>query len=471
MKKILSILLAAGLLYSCDIVDVLDHEPPHNMTPESAVKDEKSAELALVGVYGNLIGYNSYFVIGNPAFTSGILRKAEKKNPGGNNVYYTERNLPLLKYGGAYDELWNSNMKVINSANLLIAALERMGDNAFSNGRKLAMEGELRFLRAFCNFELLKMFGEYDQLNSRFGVILRKKPATVNDVVLARSTVQGTYDFILEDLEFAIKNAPDFQTATAASKMAAKAMKIKVFFYMGNYPDALTLANDFIGTGVRSLEPNYSDIFTNFNNKEMIFVRGFAGSSDTDGQLGGRNKAFDEGGWCADTSFLNLSQNDPRRDVILKAASSPYLTSELTIKKAASTKGDMPIYFMRYSEIYMMKAECEARVGGNALGTLNNMRAGHGLPLINSSSNILNTVYDEWLLEMGFENGHEWFATWRMGTDKLLEMNWSVRKEYESDIITDKEGYKESLKYKKIYPIPSSEITANKLAEQNPGYN
>lgn len=47
------ILLCTGaMLASCELVDVLDHEPPHNMTPESAVKDEKSAELALTGEIG-----------------------------------------------------------------------------------------------------------------------------------------------------------------------------------------------------------------------------------------------------------------------------------------------------------------------------------------------------------------------------------------------------------------------------------
>ena len=35
----------------------------------------------------------------------------------------------------------------------------------------------------------------------------------------------------------------------------------------------------------------------------------------------------------------------------------------------------------------------------------------------------------------------------------------------------DPELYKANLPYKRIYPIPSSEINANKLMEQNPGNN
>lgn len=87
----------------------------------------------------------------------------------------------------------------------------------------------------------------------------------------------------------------------------------------------------------------------------------------------------------------------------------------------------MPTYLMRYSEIYMMKAECEARTGkGDPLATLNALRSGHGLPAITGVTDILQTIYQEWILELGFENGHEWYATWRMGVDQLLETNRAV---------------------------------------------
>ena len=73
------------------------------------------------------------------------------------------------------------------------------------------------------------------------------------------------------------------------------------------------------------------------------------------------------------------------------------------------------------------------------------------------------------ILEMGFENGHEWYATWRMGVDQLLETNRAVAEKMAT--AADPELYKANLPYKRIYPIPSSEINANKLMEQNPGNN
>ena len=51
--------------------------------------------------------------------------------------------------------------------------------------------------------------------------------------------------------------------------------------------------------------------------------------------------------------------------------------------------------------------------------------------------------------------GWEWIIPWY---DKALDSD-------------DPELYKANLPYKRIYPIPSSEINANKLMEQNPGNN
>ena len=470
-NKLIALLLAGTTLASCELVDVLDHEPPHNMTPESAVKDEKSAELALTGVYGNLIGYYSYFAIGNQAFTSGVLRA--NKSSAVNQIYYSERNLPKLKYSDGFNApFWDHSTKVINSGNLLLAALEGLNADQFTGNRKLEMEGELRFLRAFSNFEMLRMFGEYDKTDSKFGMILRKKPATVNDITLARSTVAATYEFILEDLKFAIENAPAFSKATQASRLAAQALRIKVLFYMGNYDQALIEANSFIGSGQRKLVSPYANVFSDFNNSELIWVRGFAGTGEIQGQAT-RIKAFNnEGKWGPTDEFLALVENDPRKDEIIKNGVGDIFGSQLTIKKAGNATGDMPIYFLRYSEIWLIKAECEARTGkGDALATLNLLRSGHGLAAIDSQESILEILFKEWILEMSFENGHEWHLIWRYGADKLIGMNVNVKEEYESDLITDKEGYKKSLGYKRIYAIPKDEISANKLAVQNPGYN
>lgn len=56
MKKIFILLMVGSLLFSCQITDVLNQEPPHNLTPDNAITDEKSAETALTGIMVNRSG-------------------------------------------------------------------------------------------------------------------------------------------------------------------------------------------------------------------------------------------------------------------------------------------------------------------------------------------------------------------------------------------------------------------------------
>ena len=280
MKKIFILLMVGSLLFSCQITDVLNQEPPHNLTPDNAITDEKSAETALTGIYGEQIGYESYMSIGNHAMTAGILQRND--NPGVVvSIYYIENRLPELNLvGAAYTPFWDAFNTIINSSTKLLAVLEGMSDNLFTDGRKTTMMGEIRFLRGWYMFDLLRMFGEYDKLDSKYGMIIRETPPTSDDVYKARSTVQQTYDFILKDIEYAISNAPDFTSSDFASKMAAKALKVKVLFYMGKYSEALEAANTFIGDGERALVAPYSAVFTDFSNQELIYTRGFAGTDE-----------------------------------------------------------------------------------------------------------------------------------------------------------------------------------------------
>ncbi|MDE7374086.1 MAG: RagB/SusD family nutrient uptake outer membrane protein, partial [Odoribacter sp.] len=370
----------------------------------------------------------------------------------------------------AYLPFWNAFNTIVNSSTQLLAVVEGMNDQLFSAGRKTSMIGEIRFLRGMYLFELLRMFGEYDKLDSQYGMIIRETPPDANDVYKARSTVQQTYDFILDDLDYAIANAPDFISSDYASKMAARALKVKVLFYMGKYNEALTAANAFINEGERQLVAPYSAVFTDFSNSELIYTRGFAGTDEVKYQATRVQAYYNEGKWGPTESFMGLVAGDPREEVILKDGVGQVFGSQKTIRKAANQAGTMPIYFMRYSEIYMIKAECEARTGqGDPLATLNAMRTGHGLATIASADDILSTIYNEWLLEMGFENGHEWYATWRMGVDQLLETNQAVLKKMNTS--ADPALYKANLPYNRIFPIPSDETNANKLMLQNPGYN
>ena len=55
MKKLIYILTASTVLFttSCELVNVLEVEPPNSLVPENVVKDAESAENLLNGAYAS----------------------------------------------------------------------------------------------------------------------------------------------------------------------------------------------------------------------------------------------------------------------------------------------------------------------------------------------------------------------------------------------------------------------------------
>ena len=162
----------------------------------------------------------------------------------------------------------------------------------------------------------------------------------------------------------------------------------------------------------------YSAVFTDFSNQELIYTRGFAGTDEVKYQATRVQAYYNEGKWGPTESFMELVGDDPRKTVILKNGVGDVFGPQQTIRKASNAEGTMPTYLMRYSEIYMMKAECEARTGkGDPLATLNALRSGHGLPAITGVTDILQTIYQEWGSRMGMNGtlpgGWEWINFWK----------------------------------------------------------
>lgn len=120
-----------------------------------------------------------------------------------------------------------------------------------------------------------------------------------------------------------------------------------------------------------------------------------------------------------------------------------------TINNGASN--DFPVY--RYADILLMKSECNVRLGNAGAGKsdLDAVRVRAGLlPL--ASPPTLDDIYNERGFELNFE-GHRRQDMIRF--DKYL-------------LAHDFKGV--SQPFRKLFPIPTAALNANKLLVQNPGY-
>lgn len=455
MKRIKNIYIyticsLAIFVNSCQELD--DFEPIFSLPAESTIVDEASAEIVLNGIYAGFgsrsglntaVGLPKTFII--PSLLSGLgtaginFPNAEALSLEINQPQATES--PAVH--GSYTELY----QIINRANWLIQETPKVPDFEFDNlNRKTEIVAEAKAIRATANFYLLRLWGQFYDMSSSYGINIRTSPAT-SDQAFPRNTVAESYNAILQDLDDAIANAPNFRTKSFTSKTYAKALKARVLLYKGNYIEASTLAKDVIENSGSNfvLAPNYTGIFDNssnalFNSNEIIFAtqgendvapinigrewRTFAYPSISYLELlrtgtvsiGSQTISYDGGE--VESLFLTEAENqaDPQRRI----------SSVFKYAIFLPTFGENweMIYHMRMAEMYLILAEADARANNmvtiEALDALNAVRirrgatttGGSGFEIYPSSisySQFLEAVRIEKKVELGAEIGEEWF--------------------------------------------------------------
>jgi len=120
---------------------------------------------------------------------------------------------------------------------------------------KDVMIGEVRFLRAYYYFELVKWFGPIPmKVDSRFKLGEEK--------TIPRSSVEDVYAQIEEDLIFAESVLPVVQSQTGrVTKGAAQALLGKAYLFQKKYNEAATVLDKVINEGPYFLVADYNSIF------------------------------------------------------------------------------------------------------------------------------------------------------------------------------------------------------------------
>lgn len=476
MKKIILFIAAIILFSSCELVQVLDKKPPYQADLEGAITNPKTVELALNGIYKQLPadGFNVQFPLCAGSFTAGTLDR-QSLYTSGNAVYYSERYWPLLSWLGDPD--WDYCYSVIKNSNFLLSAVDKIDESAFKGTRKSEIIGELKFLKAFAYSRLLFRYTQFWDNTSKYGLVFREDLPEIGNAQTGRANVEESYKKIFELVDEAILKAPDYSSCEQASKLAAKALKTRVLFMKGEYSQALSLVNEVLPETY--LENSYSNIFSETtNSKEVIFAKVF-GVSDAEA-TSVRVSAFGEGKWGPTQKFLDILGDDPRYSTIVQEGLTIVWRNKTysdlkSVKKYMNSNNSMPIIFFRTAEMLLIKAESIMRSGGSisdAYAPIAQLRGRAGA-LIDTPSDmdeLKEAIFNEWIIELSFENWHEWFAARRF--DKLLDLNAKLKEALDKEFEKGQEmgeAYLKRIEDRRIMPIPSSETNSNPV-EQNPGY-
>lgn len=213
------LLFVLGILGSCQSLDI----PPKNVLTDEDIYNEGGIKAYMVGLYGRLPmdDYNvsndgdrgGYFQWNNivwPMLSTG--ETVNRNNPG---IYTPEKGY------------WSPGYQVIRQANTLILNLPDYVGTLVGAEEWIA---EARFIRAYVYFQLVKRYG---------GVPLIEEPQYMENgdessLWVARGSHQECYDFILQDLDYAIANMAAKSETGRANKYVAAAFKSRVALYAGS---------------------------------------------------------------------------------------------------------------------------------------------------------------------------------------------------------------------------------------------
>ncbi len=469
MKIVYIIIVSLLIVIQSGCRKLIKIEPPSNLLTTKAVfETPEQAKSALAAIYYRMVNGSSAFSSGQLTLYAG-LSADEFLLFDPNNQVYGEfyRNDILPNNNSLRNIFWAYTYQLIFQTN---AVLENVPKANFSDSIKNEMLGESSFLRAFCYFYLVNMFGPVP-------IISTTNWQKTN--LLSRNSEMEVYNFIEADLANARERLSKRFSAlggerTIPNYYAAAALLARVYMFQKKWEEAGRLSSEVISATNSFSLVTVDKIYSPNNNEAIWQLKQQNTQSNLFSSPEGRifiprlkNSAIIPVVYLY-SEFLDSFEMGDRRKVAW-VDSTRLTTNKLTYYYPykykignGQTGSNYAEYHtvLRLSEQFLIRAESRMNQGKlrEAIDDLNVVRLRAGLTNLDYSSDMENVkakLIKERSIEMFAEWGCRWFDLKRWGlTDKALSRiqnkNWK-----------ETDG---------LYPIPVSEIATNPNLTQNPGY-
>lgn len=497
--KVMGCAILAASLSSC-VNDWLDVAPSDGTDADAALTSSSDLDAARTGMYKALKG-NSSFVdyYGQQFFVYGDVHAGDDyqyNNIGGSNraSFYYDMNYQTASEFNTSTVSWQSPYVVIGRANRIIAAAEggKLSDAVEAKAKIEQYAAESKVLRALAHFDLVRIYGKpyTEDQGASLGVPLVTGVLESN-AKPARSTVAEVYAQVVKDLTEAISsNALATETKPGyVSVWGAKAILSRVYLNMGDYANALSVAEDIIKNSGAVLwtRDQYLKAWdaSTPNESEFLFRLNVAGSDDNN-DLNGIGNLQQRDGYkemVATKKFVDMLTSDPkdvRNDMFLSAKAEKevavYGTNKVFLNKLRGQGGDLRnvtiVPIIRLSEVYLTAAECAFRNNDKtkAVEYLNDLVKNRTTTEA-SLATVDNITLDRILIERRKEligEGQRYFDALR-NNETITRYTSEADKGWHQTLSKEAQSFNRDY-FKAIAAIPQAEINANPNIKQNTGY-
>ncbi len=276
--KFLVLAITGALLVSCYSDEFLNPLPDSAIVAETFYQTDADVLAGIIGIYDALQGVNENTESSSIRFNRGIQLEyllTEHRSDNTRSKTLEGSRADFHRYivepeNIQSEDYYQSMYEIIFRANSVLSYI----DNA-DEPNVAAYRAEAKFLRAYAYFNLVRLYGPVPLVTA---VVV----ADDKESLFTRKPIEEVYTQIVADLQEGVSNLSN-GSKSRASRAAAQGLLAKVYLTQPtpNYDGARAMCEAIVGSGEFSLEPNFSDVFYNELNDEVIFsIQYVAGNPD-----------------------------------------------------------------------------------------------------------------------------------------------------------------------------------------------
>lgn len=219
-------LLFAGMLIGVTSCYDMDVFPQDQLGPDNFWKSEKDINMGIAGVYskmkGGYLDWSRYWL-------EGITDNAYCQHESQKTFLNMQTGILEATTGGPVSNVFSGSYTGIAACNNFLKNFSTAKENAkLTDTKANEYEAEIRFLRAYCYFNLVSHYGDIP--------LYKEAIESVEASKVKQSPASEVYDFIYEDLDFAISYLSDNAYGSGhAVKASAQGLKARVALFQGNW--------------------------------------------------------------------------------------------------------------------------------------------------------------------------------------------------------------------------------------------